>query len=1027
MIERTGDLPIPVFPGFVIEREIGRGGMAVVYEALQVTLQRTVALKVMDPVLARNSEFVRRFHQEAQAVASLKHPNVVTVHDIREADKQIFIVMEYIEGFSLRDVLLETGGWLEVPSAIHVLTGTARGLAYVHSRGTIHRDVKPGNILLGEGGKVTISDFGLAGLLDRSAEGRLTRENVVMGTVDYMAPEQREDTRSVDHRADLYSFGVMAYELLTGHLPQGAWRPAGQLVKSIDKRLDDLILRCLERDPEDRLQDAEEAVEILQVVEADRLAVPSVPPGPVDREAETNIWSDDPSSSESIDLALARLAHRDHPTMLLADPVKEETLPAAPPVGRSGTAMWIGCAALAAGAFLAFARPGPLAVAPTPAPPPTATRVALIPIATPELRPPPLPLPPRNGSLLLTGKPPGFRFRLLFLDVPGAASVECVAGERIEELNPGRYQVSLRAEGYAPRVEELQIRTAQDLRVDFRLEALPPPLVRMALEASPADTEVDCPVCPGGLRRLGPLGGHRDLELPPGSYRFHFSRAGFLDYLEEVTLVAGSPGPTLRVELDPVPPPPPTRRVLQPTRRAPPPTRAPTPSTPTRRVPPEPRTGTLVVETVPSGVEILVDGKSKGSSPLTLEVPSGSRRIQLGLRGFVTETHALQVEIGRTSRLRHSMIRQMAALDVTSDPAGARVLIDGKSVGNTPLLGKKFPVGKVRIVVKLAGYDDWVGTQTLEIQEHVRVRAVFQHPWTRSGLKETALEGHKGGVSSLAWDPDAGVLASGGMDNLVRIWDPVRGRAAARPFSGHSNDVVALTARGRRLVSSDRSRRVRPVYLPGGNLLKTMIEDLRNVSQALALSPDGRSLMIGSRDRTCVRFDLGNWRLESTYRGHRGWVTGLAFDPTGAEFVSGSKDRTLRIWQVSNPRRARAILTGHTGEVNAVAWSPAGNRIASCGASGGIRLWDAGSGKLLRLLTGHQGGVNALGFSPDGGLLVTGGSDGTVKVWLVSTGKELRTIRSGQGAVRAVTFLSSERWIAAAGADGSVRVWERKS
>ncbi len=241
------------FGGYTLVRKIGRGGMGVVFEATQLSLGRKVALKVLAHDLLKDPEFVQRFDREARVLASLSHPNIVQVIDKGIERGNVFLVMEYVDGVSLRDVLSEKR--LPPVDALKIIPQLCDALEYAHGRGIVHRDVKPENILVGRDGTVKIADFGLAKIVGEGPAGRITRTNAVMGSLDYMAPEQRERSRDADHRADIYALGVVLYEMLTGELPIGRFEPPSKKVK-LDVDLDEVVLRVLANDPELRYQRA---------------------------------------------------------------------------------------------------------------------------------------------------------------------------------------------------------------------------------------------------------------------------------------------------------------------------------------------------------------------------------------------------------------------------------------------------------------------------------------------------------------------------------------------------------------------------------------------------------------------------------------------------------------------------------------------------------------------------------------------------------------------------------------------------
>jgi hypothetical protein len=237
-----------------IEALIGRGGMGAVYRAVHTLLGRAVALKILPPHLAADKEFVSRFQREAVALAKLQHPNIVAIHDMGIEGERYWFAMEHVEGVNLRQIL--TQGKMTPEQALAVVPRLCEALEYAHQQGIVHRDIKPENILIDREGTPKIADFGLAKIVKGdAAERTLTRTSMVMGTVEYMAPEQRENTRGADHRADIYSMGVVLYEMLTGQIPAGKFDLPSQRVQ-VDVRLDDVVVKALQQDPERRYQRA---------------------------------------------------------------------------------------------------------------------------------------------------------------------------------------------------------------------------------------------------------------------------------------------------------------------------------------------------------------------------------------------------------------------------------------------------------------------------------------------------------------------------------------------------------------------------------------------------------------------------------------------------------------------------------------------------------------------------------------------------------------------------------------------------
>ncbi len=290
------------FPDLEILELVGRGGMGVVYKARQKRLDRLVALKILASKIGQDPAFAERFAREARAMAMLSHPHVVAVHDFGQTDGLYYFLMEFVDGLNLRR-LLDTGK-LTPEEALAIVPQICEALQYAHDHGVVHRDIKPENLLLDKEGRIKIADFGIAKLVGRQVAGeaenlpspacgrgaggeggqepllasQLTAAGQIIGTPQYMAPEQIEHPLQVDHRADIYSLGVVFYQMLTGELPIGRFAPPSKKVQ-IDVRLDEVVLRALEKEPEQRYQQASEIkTQVESIITASSTTVRKVSP-----------------------------------------------------------------------------------------------------------------------------------------------------------------------------------------------------------------------------------------------------------------------------------------------------------------------------------------------------------------------------------------------------------------------------------------------------------------------------------------------------------------------------------------------------------------------------------------------------------------------------------------------------------------------------------------------------------------------------------------------------------------------------
>jgi len=265
-----------VIGDYKIQRKVGAGGMGVVYQGLHVRLEQRVAIKDLAPELASNQEMRRRFIREARIQAQLNHPHVVNVHNLLEHQGHLLLVMEFVEGKTL-DKLIQEQGALPYEKAVNICRQVLEALSFMHSKGVIHRDLKPGNIMITEEGRVKVTDFGIA---KATKEEGHTRAGVRLGTLWYMSPEQVKG-KPVDARSDLYAMGITLFQMVTGKLPffgnsdfeimkaHTEVPPPNpkKIKKDMPKPLAGLILKLLEKKPDKRFQTAEEVLRALETME----------------------------------------------------------------------------------------------------------------------------------------------------------------------------------------------------------------------------------------------------------------------------------------------------------------------------------------------------------------------------------------------------------------------------------------------------------------------------------------------------------------------------------------------------------------------------------------------------------------------------------------------------------------------------------------------------------------------------------------------------------------------------------------
>src|SRR5438093_760075 len=266
---------VAAFPQLEILELIGQGVMGFVFKPRQTKIQRLVALKILPQSLAADPAFAERFTREGRVLARLNHPNIVTIHDFGQANGFYYLLMEFVDGVNLRQAM-KLGRFTPV-QALAIVPNICEALQFAHNEGILHRDIKPENILLDSKGRVKIADFGIAKLLgEPHTDATRTGSGATLGTPHYMAPEQLERPGEVDHRADIYSLGVVFYEMLTGELPLGKFQPPSQKVQ-VDVRLDKVVLHALEKEPARRYQQVSEVKTAVETIAGSRIA-PTAPP-----------------------------------------------------------------------------------------------------------------------------------------------------------------------------------------------------------------------------------------------------------------------------------------------------------------------------------------------------------------------------------------------------------------------------------------------------------------------------------------------------------------------------------------------------------------------------------------------------------------------------------------------------------------------------------------------------------------------------------------------------------------------------
>jgi WD40 repeat protein/tRNA A-37 threonylcarbamoyl transferase component Bud32 len=989
--------PLSRIADYELLREVGRGGMGVVFKARHVRLNRVVALKMIRGGALADAEDVQRFAKEAEAAAQLQHPNIVALYEVGSHEEQPYLSMEYISGSSLAERAAQ--GPLPGRRAAVYLEATARAVQCAHSRGVLHRDLKPANVLLDENDQPKVTDFGLAKLM--STDSGQTRTGAVLGTPSYMSPEQAAGRKDLGPPSDVYSLGAILYELLTGTPPfRGETALATLnlvadqepitprlLNPTLDRELETICLKCLEKDPGRRYASADALAQDLrryldgEPIAARRLSAP----GRAVRWCRRNpawallgclsaaallafvlvVWQTAreekdlrEQAQESSRLAQLRLDTMRH-LLYMAEVRQAQHALEHADFGRAEKLLerwrpregmrdlrgweWYFLRQQCQGRFALGTHAGHAwAVAYRP------DGRQLASAGGEYQRPGEIKVwDPRTGRLLHTLT--GHRDRVAALAYHPTKNLLASAGYdrtvRLWDLDQGRELLVL--VGHSAHVNSVAYSAAGDLLASASGDGT----VRLwDVAAYTAD----------------PSRGVRVLQAHEG----------------EVTAVAFQPEGTLLASAG-------HDRVVKLW---------------------DPATASAVK--VLSGHEGPIEclAFSPGGKVLASGGGAGNRRGEVKLWDVVAGRAAssryglsdrvLSLAFSRTNKLAAAGgdgIIRIWDQTVTSEPLTLRG--DTQWVHGLAFSPDGYTLASAGRSGRISVWNSSGGLESLTlaapgIQEAVAFNPVgrFLAAAGRAGNGElrvwnldyperpVVLRGHRGNVTCLVFTPDGTHLASGGEDGTVRLHD----------FRDPERPALVLPAQGSRVL-------------------------------ALAFSPDGHLLAVAGDDTPIRLYDPATGALVKVLDGHGNSVLALAFSPDGRRLASGGYDRSVRLWDLQ-AGQDHYTLTGHTGAVHALAFSPDG-QLATAGSDMTIRVWD-----LLRRhesfrLEGSPAAILSLAFHPQSRRLVSAGQDRMVRVWDVVTRQELLELEENLGAIRGIAFSADGRYLAGAG-NGVVRVWD---
>lgn len=1000
----VGPVPLTRVAEYELIKEVGRGGMGVVFKARDVRLNRIVALKMIRGGTLANSDELQRFEKEAAAAAQLQHPNIVGVYRVSAHNEQPFLSMEFIGGTSLSERL--SLGPLSGRRAAEYLEQTARAVHYAHTRGIIHRDLKPANVLLDENDQPKVTDFGLAKQM--SAGSDQTRTGAILGTPSYMSPEQAAGSKEIGPASDVYSLGAILYELITGKPPFAGETPLATLNlvaeqeplapsalnPAVDRDLETICLKCLEKSAGRRYVSAESLADDLrrylegEPIEARRVSMI----GRGIKWCKRNKTST--AATTFIVLTFAAFlgyswyeTYTEKDLRNQADIAKDEAMHAknvaAERLRAMGYLMYLSEMRQAQQMLRRADIEGALRILHKDWQPKGDQR---------DLREWEwYYLKERCEARLGFGSHPGRAFAVAYR--PDGKQLASAGGE----LNkPGEIKI-------------WDIRTGKLLRTLTGhanvITALAYHPERPLLASASYDRTIKLWNLETGDEFVM-LRGHAD-----SIYDVTFSPDGNL-------LASASHDLSVRVwdhEL--------------------------------YRRDPEAAVRILKGHDGPvTSVSFHRDGKSlaSGSRDRTVKIwDFANSKVEKTLTGHQGEVKSLafsatgkilvsgggplnkpgevmfwNVESGKIHAAHYGLSDRILHVATSPDGKIAAAGADGILRVWNPNRSSEALVfrGDPQAVEAVAFAPDGLSLASAGRSGRISL-------WNSSAGSETLNLTAPGTMDALAFSPKERVVAAAGSNGIVNIWDLDHLEQPKALESGKKIFALAFSPDGRFLACGGDDRAIRIVDMVKRAWAPVRLEGHTVRVHAIAYHPKGDLLATASDDDTIRLFDPATGQLKDTLKGHNNGILCLAFSPDGKWLASGSYDKTIRLWDLESGDSYR--LEAKAGSVNALAFSPDkdGLTLASAHADKTIRVWDALKRTERYKLEGTPSPVQSLAFHPGGRRLVSIGQDRMIRLWDVVTRQEILEFEEHVGNLRAVAFSADGRSLAGAG-PGVVRIWQ---
>jgi WD40 repeat protein/serine/threonine protein kinase len=1012
---------------YVLLGTLGQGGMGQVFLARHRAMNRAVAVKLLPPNMVGSPESVSRFRREMQAAARLAHPNIVCAYDAGDSRGQHYLAMEYVEGEDLAARVRRTGPFSTV-EALNLLDQAAAGLEYAHARGMIHRDIKPSNLLIDAHGKVKIVDFGLARLAesgDPEGSADLTSTNAMMGTVDFMAPEQASDARKADQRADIYSLGCTFYYLLAGRAPF---------------RGDSAVARVL----------AHRDAPIPSLREID----PSAPASSEDLFRRMLAKRPEDRFGSMADVRRALADARD-------EALRAKAVEAAESKPRRDARFGRGAIVAASVAMLLVGMLG-------------AYGLTLIRVRTP------------HGTIVLEVNEPGALIEVL--EGSKVELRQASDGEKLViSVEPGSKRLKISKDGFEIFVKEFVLGDDESTSVVARLEPLSLPAALASdgpksdpvPDSSPESRSEDSAAVPAKLSQVAPAEGVMRGLVPrpaplPGVARWQArvgsregyvaawhpdgSRVAYGDLSGAVTIVDAVSGRAVKTfvaheggiadlewNVD---------GTLLATAGG-------------SRAKVWSEEGELKSELVghtgavyflswsPDGEHLATTG-SWGDATVRIWSSDGTQRHLIPHEGVACgvawspdgKTLASSDHGSRMILLSDAQDgREVGRLGPVADPHnpclawspdGKRLASGGGDWDKAKVGGYIWDVVERKAAVELRKENTWLtwlgwssdGKLAATTQDDY---VLIYDPASGEVLQQTPQQ-LSPAPANAAWSPQGDRLA----DASARIWNvenggrelvPLVDRPRVRPstqprYEPAKFDSVAWSPQGNRFAATGQEGLVF-VWNADGTLERSLSGHAGRQIRSAAWSPDGKRLATGGWDDYTLRL----WNLDDgtslELKGHTSGISSLAFRPDGGRIASASADGTAKLWNLDGT--SGPSLEGHDGGVLCVAWNSDGTRLATAGDDGTVRTWTA-EGALDRTLGGHNGPVSCVDWHPNGDRLASVGYyDSCLLIWKLDSAESTVVESAHKGPIRQVAWRPDGKAVATLGwEDETLRLWDEQ-